>query len=80
MATMWASLWYYGKRPVSTEDAGYHELTDHEGGQVETAASTAEASARAISALVAVLHDRGLLQDDEVVRILGLHSFAKVED
>jgi hypothetical protein len=76
---MWKDRWYARRRPLSTADAGKEALTNHEGGQVECATQTAVATARAISELVSVLHERGLLRDEDVVRVLGLHGYEPVE-
>jgi hypothetical protein len=76
--TKWKPHW--GDREFSTAGAGERELGDAEGGQVERALRVSDNAICALARLVEVLHDKGLLTDDEVVRVLDLHGYDKVED
>ena len=77
--TKWKQKWG-SDRHRSTAEVGERELGDAEGGQVERALGIADNAVRALARLVEVLHERGLLTDDEVVRVLDLHGYDKVED
>lgn len=80
MPTLWKHTWYPGRAPKTTADAGYSALIEYEGGQVERAASTAEAAAEAVSELTSILYERGLLHDDEVVKVLRMQGYERTED
>jgi len=77
--TKWKQQWG-ADRHLSTAAAGARELGDAEGGQVERALRIADNAVCALARLVEVMHDKGLLTDDEVVRVLDLHGYDKVED
>lgn len=81
MATKWQNTEnFFDLRHKTTEEAGYDVLTTHRGNTLDQALMTADSVARALSRLIGVLHERGLLHDDEVVNILYLHNYVKVED
>lgn len=75
----WKELWG-SRKEFSTAEAGENVLGDAEGGQVERAARVADNAVCALSRLVQILHKKGLLTDAEVVFVLDLHGYEKVED
>jgi len=77
--TKWQEKWG-SWRILGTASAGERVLGDAEGGQVERALRIADNAVCALARLVEVLHDKDLLTEDEVVRVLDLHGYKKVED
>ena len=75
---MWKELW--GDVQFNTAAAGERVLGDADGGQVERALRVADNAVCALARLVAVLHDKKLLTDDDVQHVLHLYNYEKVED
>jgi hypothetical protein len=76
----WVSQWHRSGKRYRTAEAGTRQLGSAEGGAVERAERIADNAAEAVSRLAEVLHDKGLLTDAEVVQVLDLYGYEKVED
>lgn len=78
--TRWKPLWSTSDCTYTTADAGEFALTDRDGGIAESALSMAENTAGAVSRLVEMLHEKGILTTDEVYQVLELYGYEPVED
>lgn len=77
--TKWEQNWY-ATGPFRTAAAGERVLGNAEGGVAERGERMADNAICALSRLVQLLHDKGVLTDSEVQHVLDMHGYEKVED
>ena len=76
----WRTRHMARNRGCSIAEAGARELSGTEDGALERVEETAENTLRALCRLVEALHNKGVLADDDVRRVLNMHAYEPVEN